>query len=270
MVRPIRQLALALLVVGAATVAGVATESGEQRIPADSTRLLLRVGKLSVFNRKIYDTIPVTLTTFGSKVAGFDLKIGSDNPNIQIIDVLPGEIYDSCHWGYFHQRQINMAGQRYYPASLWQVVGLAQNVGDTAGPSCYGMNREASLVKIVVSNQHVLRMPETKAAFFFFWERCADNVLSGPSGEQLYMSLNVVDYYPANLEEPSGGFPTRRGAPRQCVSPRALNRPRRNIEFSNGGVRFQYNADSLRAPANPIAPVPGTPFSPDSAGNSPR
>lgn len=237
---------------------------------ADSLRMIIRIGKLYVTNRHIDDTIPITLESFGGNIAGFQLKFGTDNPYLDILKVLPGELEDSCAWEYFNAKPVNTALKPGYPRTLWQAVALAHMVGDTTKPKCLGFNREVSLLRLVVSNQRVLQMPETTAAIFFFWESCADNVTSGESGENLSMSASVFDFFPVGLPDPTGQLPTRHGAPRDCVNPRAVNKPKRQIEFYNGGVDFRYSLDSTKSEWNKPPVQPGTPFSPDSPGVSPN
>ncbi len=126
------------------------------------------------------------------------------------------------------------------------------------------------MLRIVVSNQRVMQMPETTAAIFFFWESCTDNVTSGETGENLSLSASVFDFFPVGLPDPSGALPTRHGAPRDCVNPRVVNKPKRQLEFYNGGVLFRYALDTTSS--EPAVPPerPGTPFSPDSPGVSPH
>ncbi|PWB74490.1 hypothetical protein C3F09_03930 [candidate division GN15 bacterium] len=205
----------------------------------DTSHVLVRVQRLSVSGRPVNDTLLVTLQTAGRTIAGFDLKIATVSPYIRIADIFPGEIEDSCRWEYFSAKEAPVRDEPGRPRSIWQAVALAQTISDPKKPKCYGFDREASILKIVVSNSHVLQMPETTAALFFWWEDCTDNVLSGPSGEQLFMSRNVLDYYPVDIAETEGVFPNHKGALRQCVSPRSANRPKRLVVFHNGGVEWR-------------------------------
>ena len=214
----------------------------------DSSHVLVRIQRVSVVGRPVNDTLLVMLQTSKRTIAGFDLKIGVASPYVRIVSILKGEILDSCRWEYFSAKEMPVRDDQGRPRSVWQAVALAQMIGDPMKSQCYGYDREASLLKIVLSNSHVLQMPETTAAIFFWWEDCTDNVLSGSSGEQLFMSLNVLDYYPVDVVEAEGVFPNHKGALRQCVSPRAPNRPKRLAVFHNGGVEWRAGvipADSI-------------------------
>jgi hypothetical protein len=122
---------------------------------------------------------------------------------------------------------------------FWQAVGLAQMITKNAKPRCYGFEREAVILKLVVSNSHVLQMDEARIPIFFYWENCRDNVLSEQDGVKLFMSVNVLDYFPVEIQETEGVFPTHRGALHQCINPRSVNKPIRLIEFHNGGVEYR-------------------------------
>lgn len=214
----------------------------------DSSHVLVRIQRRSVVGRPVNDTLLVTLQTSKRTIAGFDLKIGLTSPYVRIVSILKGEVLDSCRWEYFSAKESPVRNDPGSPRSVWQAVALAQSIGDPKKPQCYGFDREASILKIVLSNSHVLQMPETTAALFFWWEHCTDNVLSESSGEQLFMSLNVLDYYPVDVAETEGVFPNHKGALRQCVSPRAVNRPKRLVVFHNGGVEWRagiITADSI-------------------------
>jgi hypothetical protein len=236
-----------------------------KEIVPDTSRVIIRVEKRFITNRRINDTLLVSLETFGRPLAGFDLKFGTDSPYLNIVKVLPGRFYDSCGWQFFTAHQVKTLDRSGYPRQLWQAVALAQMATDSSKPRCFGLDRESSLLKIVLSNEHVMQMPETTAAIFFFWEDCTDNVISGLSGSELMVSLSVMDYFSTSHEETGGGFPTRRGAPRNCVNPAAVFKPIRVIEFNNGGVDFRYRGDQdHERPATIPALTPVNPNPPDS------
>jgi len=225
-------------------------ESIADSLVGDAPRYVLSVQRVTVEDMKIDDTLSISLNSFGYPMAGFDLKFAVENPLIDIVEVLPGEIYDSCRWEYFDARQVNTAGKETYPPIVWHVVALANLIPDTVGPLCFSFNREASLIKLVVSSEHVAQAPDTVVPIFFFWEDCSDNTIASVSGDTLAMSAKVIDFN--NVEHPRGQglFPCRSGAPKDCINPRARNKPQRLIEFHNGGVEFKLDlgdeaADSL-------------------------
>lgn len=209
----------------------------------DSTRYIVSIQRVIVTDMRIDDTLVISLNSFGNPLAGFELKFAVESPFIYIDTVLPGEIYDSCNWEFFNARQIDTPNKEDYPPVIWQAVALADMMPDTDRPVCFSFEREASLVKLVVSSEHVARIPDTVAPIFFFWEDCSDNTIAGISGDTLAVSAKVFDYYNVEYTEKQKLFPTRTGAPEQCIDPTARNKPRRQIEFHNGGVEFKMNLE---------------------------
>lgn len=216
-------------------------ESVRDTLTKEAPRYVLSVQRVTVGDMKINDTLSISLNSFGYPMAGFDLKFAVENPLIDIVEVLPGEIYDSCRWEYFDARQVPTAGKETYPPIVWHAVALANLIPDTVRPLCFSFNREASLIKLVVSSEHVAQAPDTVVPIFFFWEDCSDNTIASVTGDTLAMSAKVIDYF--NIEHPQGRelFPCRTGAPKDCINPRSRNKPQRLIEFYNGGVEFKLD-----------------------------
>ena len=108
------------------------------------------------------------------------------------------------------------------------------------------MEGKVPLLKIVVANaQPGQPVPDTTAPIFFYWESCTDNVLSDASGNSMLVSDQVFDYLGSDVTGGGEVFPTRTGAPHQCVKPSAVNTPTRAIEFHNGGILFKLNTGTV-------------------------
>lgn len=212
-------------------------------LKSNNPEIIVKIGRMYIDNMDLYDTLFINLKSDGTLIAGFDFKIGIDNYLIDIVEILPGEIYDSCKWEYFNAHQLNTLGMENAPFVLWQMVALAEVLPDAVRPLCFGFEREANLMKIVLSNAHVMEMPDTTIPIFFYWEDCTDNTLSSQSGAILMISKLVRDYYKLESKNETAIFPNQTGAPHQCVDPGAINKPLRWIEFHNGGVEFEYRID---------------------------
>jgi hypothetical protein len=238
---------------------------------ADSAHFIVRIERREILNRRILDTLDITVQSYHAEPAGFDFKLGCNDPSVDIKEILPGKIFDSCKWDYFSARRLPSTGKPGLPLVLWHIVGLARAMPGSSQPLCFGSEKETPLMRLVVSNEHVLQMKETQAAIFFVWEKCTDNVVSGLSGTKLSISASVQDYIPVDLVSSEELFPTRRGTPAQCINLNRPNYPLRQIEFVNGGVSFKYDL----TPQNPQAPTNTPPLSspnavPDSAAPSHR
>ncbi len=241
-------LLLLIFCVAFSTIMGDTTQIDSVIISEDNLKtadpeITIKIERMYINNMELYDTLYVDIKSDGTPIAGFDFKIGIDNHLLDIIEVLPGEIYDSCQWEYFNAHQVNNYGKEDSPAMLWQIVALAEVVPDTVKPLCFGFEREASLIKIVLSNAHVLETPDTTIPIFFYWEDCTDNTLSGKTGTILMMSKLVRDYFGVQDKDETAIFPNQTGAPHQCIDQSALNKPYRWIEFHNGGVEFEFKID---------------------------
>ena len=217
------------------------------------TYLNFSIEKGVVGANKSVDTLDIMLATSGYTIAGVDLKIGFDSYALEILEVLRGELLDSCNWEFFDTKASIDQGKEGFPRSIWQVVMLSEFIPDSVRPICYSFKRPVSIARLVVSlNADRARiMPDTLLPIYFFWEDCSDNTVTNVSGDSLMMSL-VVDGVSsasssgagaANIQPPVTtparfiSFPSRLGAPDNCINPRAINKPTRKLVFQSGGVR---------------------------------
>jgi hypothetical protein len=204
-------------------------------------RVVLSIDRLTVTTGQVYDTLDVSVQTFGYPIAGFDIKLAVNSRLIDVVDVLPGEVHDSCNWEFFDSRSMSEAGQPGNPAQLWQAVALAETVPGKDGPICFGFDRKASLLRLVVASSPSAMVDDTSIAVYFLWQDCGDNSLADRSGNVLLYSKQVHDYFPVADTETEGRFPTRLGAPKPCLDLSAYNPPVRLIELHNGGVEFRLD-----------------------------
>ncbi|HOP07326.1 MAG TPA: hypothetical protein PLF13_08555 [candidate division Zixibacteria bacterium] len=206
--------------------------------PTEPERITIAIERVRAMAGRIVDTLDVTISASDEPLAGFDLKVGCDSRQVEILDVLPGEILDSCRWEFFDTRPRHHTGSEGAPLQIWRTIALAETIPDEIRPGCYGLDRVASLIRLVVSSEHVEYVPDTTVPIFFYWENCADNSVSSSSGNVLWLSIQVTDYFHQAMNQTDSLFPTRRGAPRSCIDPATPNKPIRRIDFHNGGVEF--------------------------------
>jgi len=238
-------IGVGLVLVGLAVSAQEDSSGVDSATVIDSTaapgRFIVRCQRLLVDDMQLQDTLEVTLESFGRPIGGFDLKIAADSRYLAILDVLPGEIYDSCGWEYFRAFQVATLPEDGRPSMVWKAVALSKASPDTTEPECLTLEGQKSMIRLVVSSAHVSEpIPDTVAPLFFYWETCSDNVLSDDKGTSLMMSTQVFDYLDRQMPADRALFPTRLGAPRQCIDPSRPNRPKRAVEFHNGGIEFRY------------------------------
>jgi hypothetical protein len=213
----------------------------------DSLPYVISIERVKVGNMRIHDTLAITLNSFVRSLAGFELKFGLESPFIDIDTVLPGELSDSCRWEFFNSRSLTNPDRVDYPPILWQAVAIAQVSPGERGPICYGLDGEVSLAKLVVTSEHVTRVPDTVAPIFFFWEDCTDNTISAVSGDTLAISAKVLNFQDVEYTGDLESFPNRTGALDDCINPNKPNRPHRLIEFHTGGVEFKLDVGEHQA-----------------------
>jgi hypothetical protein len=209
-----------------------------------SPRYVVAIERITVDDMKLHDTLDILLTTNGMELGGFDFKFGMPGSIAEIVEVLPGELIDSCGWEYFHAAPVRTDTSGRYPDILWQAVGLARMMPSDSEPRCFGSGGPVSLMRLVVSSGEMFVIPDTTIPVFFFWEDCTDNTISGVRGDTISFSSAVIDYFPVDLAEAGGVFPTRFGAPRQCDKPGMAGRNRRQTVFHNGGIEFRLDLGS--------------------------
>lgn len=215
------------------------TTQDAQTLIDSSSNFVVSIERMVINTGRVLDTLDITLEAGNNFLAGFDIRVAVEGDFIEILKILPGEILDSCSWEFFSAKMVEPTGRENYPRSVWHVVALAELIPDETRPACFGFNRPASLVRMVVSSEHVQLVPDTTVAIYFFWERCSDNSIAGVRGDTLSMSDQLYDYFPVRDYATDGIFPTRLGAPNQCIDPSVKNRPIRRIDFHNGGVEFE-------------------------------
>ncbi len=232
-----------------APVFGVETESSttvrDTLVVADDGRppYVISIGHRKISQGTIEDTIGVRLKSGSRELAAFDLKLALDSRLINIDTVLPGEIPDSCGWELFHARRLENIPDTDFPQQVWRIVALARMSLSGDGPHCFGLDRDASLVRLVISSPPLALVPDTVIEIFFFWENCSDNTVAGPEGDTLAVSAAVFDNHDGSHQEELADFPCRTGAPQRCIDPAARNQPRRWINFHNGAVEFRFDFD---------------------------
>ncbi len=238
---------LSLLLLGVSGAAKQPTHSA--LVPVDSaalaaavsSRYVVKIDRLKVTDGEVYDTLDVILDSYGTPIGGFDLKIGADNPYLEIMEVLKGDLPDSCAWEFFNVRRVGSGGKEGVPSTLWKVTALAEFMPDSTTTPCHGLGRPASMVRLVVSSLHADLVSDMSIPIFFYWQICADNVVSSAEGSAMLVSKQVFDYFSVDMEGEPDIFPTRLGTPQQCINPSLTNGPVRAVEFHNGGVEFELD-----------------------------
>lgn len=192
------------------------------------------------------DTVDIILTNFGQPIAGFDLKIGINSHAFNILEVLPGEIPDSCQWETFNAKSSLGGNWEGAPRAVWQILGLAEFMPDSVRPLCYGFDRPASIARLVVEldSIHARTLSHNFLPIYFLWEDCTDNTVTNVRGDSLMMSISVDGISYSDSTGTAFRLPSRYGSPASCIKPKAKNKPVRKLVFENGGVRVGTVVDN--------------------------
>jgi hypothetical protein len=230
-----------VILLAAAFQTGIQAEAGEKK---NAPYYKLTIESKSYAPGQLIDTIDIEIESSGRLIGGVDLKIGSDSPALEILEIIPGEIPDSCNWKFFNTRDLSDRSTGDSPTGMWQVLTLAQFGADTARPICYGFDRKASIARLIVhvdASQIDLETDST-LQLFFYWEDCGDNTVTNLTGDSLYFSLLSV-----TPENSYFTLPSRQGAPTSCIKTRARNKPVRAVAFESGGVVIVVAADTTES-----------------------
>ena len=200
---------------------------------ADRPYYKITIETESYFLGQLIDTVDISIESSGKPIGGVDIKIGFDSPALEILEIIPGEIPDSCGWKFFNTRDVSFKTSAEAPTGVWQILAMAEFGGDTVSAVCYGFDRKASIAKLVIHVDSSKLDLETDSILqiFFYWEDCGDNTVTNISGDSLYLSL-----ISANEKDTLRVLPSRIGAPASCINPKAQNKPVRGVGFESGGV----------------------------------
>jgi len=182
---------------------------------------------------QLIDTVDIGIESSGKPIGGVDIKIGFDSPALEILEIIPGEIPDSCRWKFFNSRDVSFKTSGDSPIGVWQILAMAEFGGDMVRPVCYGFDKKASIAKLVihVDSSQIDLETDSIIAIFFYWQDCGDNTVTNISGDSLYLSENST-----NEKDTPRVLPSRIGAPASCINPKAQKKPVRGVSFESGGV----------------------------------
>ena len=215
--------------------------STNDNVVVEQSPYLISIEQIKVTEMIFTDTIDVSIVTDKATLAGFDLKIACNPRYLDIIDVLAGELYDSCRWDFFNARQGGNPTDKKIPFTIWQIVALADMTVDDKKPLCFSLDKKSTLVRLVITNQFLKEVPDTVVPIFFLWEDCTDNTISSISGNSLNLSNRVIEYYKIIPMLEGDPFPSSEGTSGNCIKTNSINKPKRNIDFHCGGVVFELD-----------------------------
>ncbi len=213
-------------------------------VAQDSTEVRDKNYRISLEQKEIYydfdyDTLEIQINSSALELKGFALKIATQSQFLHIEDIIPGDFYNDCGWEFYNSREVisQFSAENYL--QVWQVIGLSEIFADSISPSCYSNNKKQSLAKIVISRNKYSQPTDSLIPFFFFWEDCADNTLSGMSGNDLFVSNQIFQYFENQPQFEKNQFPSTQGIPQSCLNKSSLNAPVKAVDFMHGGLMLK-------------------------------
>lgn len=207
----------------------------------DSLDVKNRKYQIAIEQKEIFedfetDTISIFINSPNVELKGFALKIATQTQFFTIEDVIPGDFYNDCGWKFYNSKELISDFSAINFVQVWQAIGLAEIFADSISPSCFSAKRKESLARVIISRNSYTQITDTIIPLFFLWEDCSDNTIAGMSGNELYVSGQVFQYFDNQPIFEKNQFPTTQGVPATCIKPSAINAPMRNIEFLHGGI----------------------------------
>ena len=223
--------------------AAVNVTAQSNSLSKSGSTITISIDTVTLGVQKYLDTVDIMLSASGCPIAGADLKIGFDSYALNILEILRGELLDSCQWDFFDSKASIDQGKENHPRSTWKVLALSEFVPDSVRPLCYDFDRPVSIARLVVQldSTRIRILLDSFVPIYFYWEDCTDNTVTNVRGDSLLISAAVDGVSCTDSAAIASKFPTRLGAPPVCISPRAVNKPVRKVVFQSGGIRIEEN-----------------------------
>ena len=158
----------------------------------------------------------------------FNFKLAYDARLLNLMQVIPGDLYDSCNWEYFTYRIPDQAGcGEVCPSGRIQIQGIADLVGHRNNYAT--LDESKTCLTLPAARMSIVELefqgPSLNShdgcegvPLQFWWENCDDNTLRyNYSGDEFMLSERVFDNCNPHLgtctsfssiEDPTAGFPT--------------------------------------------------------------
>jgi len=198
-----------------------------------------------------YEEVSVVIDNMSYPIGGLNLLIEYDASALNLTSVLTGDFITTCGWEYFTYRNgaCGDCGSSACPSGKVRITAIAEINNGANHPSCF-LLEPAEVAKLVflVTNDRTFECQFVPIRFS--WCDCRDNTLSSVTGDTLYISSSVNDYFADgvynDITDISAPFPGHFGANTTCDVELEDGKPNpiRCIDFFNGGIDI-ICADSI-------------------------
>lgn len=194
-------------------------------------------------------SVSVDLSGIGNSLAvgSFDFLIGYDTLVGTLTSVQPGQLLQDCGWEYFTYAADSAADCGGEPCSegTVRIMAIADVEDGDNHPDCLA-DYAGELVRL---DFHISEDSAIECLFFpisFGWFECSDNTVApSTSADTIYISDRVYDPDPNWPQDITADttFPTRFGAPSECLSGINGTPTARAVNYFNGGVEVACLGD---------------------------
>jgi len=190
---------------------------------------ILQLDTISVLSNSTVE-VCLRFAGLGFPWGGFDFLVNYDATVLTLQNVTPGNFIEDCGWEYFAYRLVSTN------PGLVRVVGIADMNNSNKHPSCLTPDSGDVIAcfEFKVSNDRSVACQSVPLRFW--WNDCADNTVSDPSGNILYIAgedpFTVIDAEGRDLT----GLVNVGGPPIPC--PGDKYEPFPCVQFQNGKIRI--------------------------------
>ncbi|MCP4570306.1 MAG: hypothetical protein GY841_22220 [FCB group bacterium] len=187
-------------------------------------------------------SIPIAKTEGNQPTGGFELVLAFDDQAMTMLGVTAGDPFDSL--GFNQWEVFNYRVEQWGDYSTIHILGMADQLGGNHEPDQYYLPNGAILLSLDFIVNEVSSDTNASIPVSFYWTGCADNALSNPMGDSLYISYHVYDPEGSDITDTAHTLPSFYGAPEECISGTSMG-PHRFIDFVNGGVNLASPNDRV-------------------------
>jgi hypothetical protein len=188
-----------------------------------------------------YVSVPVVKGSGSEEILAFDFRFGYNAEALTLFDVTPGELFDvpgDYEWKYFSYRigiPENCGGN--CPSGMVRIMARADTGNGEPEPATLNIPDGLTLFYL---DFYITRHRSYRGHWVpvdFWWTDCHDNIIVfDPTENKTAISNNIFDSDGNNVTGLSAGFPSRFGAPDECLESEDIINPVRFADYSSGIV----------------------------------
>lgn len=157
------------------------------------------------------------------ELGGFEFTISYPTEDISLTSVAAGELFDSCHWEYFHSDTYKSEPCEQCGDSVVRIAGV-KTVNQPPEFQCTNPGTDPVTIATLTFTSKYFDCRESWTGFpiKFYWDDCSRNMLSSENGATLNLCAAVFDAYPGSthvfdVTDTTSSFPSVHGPTSECL-----------------------------------------------------